>query len=175
MNPFKININLLTIKFITMKTRLEITSVKIMKKIFFAALLFLMMSACAQQPPEQPSLYERLGGTEGISSIVDDVVAAHLQNPTIKAIFIPYKDQPERLEQIKANLVDFFGAGTGGTVSYTGRDMPTAHRGMNINPAEYMAVMDDIMMVLGQHNIDDQSKKEVLFILWSLKGTIMGQ
>jgi len=30
------------------------------------------------------SLYERLGKTEGIGRIVDDVMAAHLRNPIIK-------------------------------------------------------------------------------------------
>lgn len=158
-----------------MKTRSETTTVKSMKNIFFATFIFLMTSACAQQPPEQASLYERLGGKEGITAIVDDVVATHLENPTISAIFIPYLEQPERLAQIKAQTVNFFSAGSGGPVTYTGKDMPAAHRGMNISPAEYMAVMEDIMLVLGQHNIDGQSQKDVLFILWSLKGSIMGQ
>ncbi len=158
-----------------MKTKMTLTGIKIIKMFLFVAIVFSMTTASAQNSSEQPTLFERLGGTEGISSIVDDVVAAHLENPAIKAIFIPYKDQPERLAQIKKHLVDFFSAGSGGPVTYTGRDMPTTHRGMNISPAEYMAVMDDIMMVLGQHKIDDQSRKDVLFILWSLKGTIMGQ
>ena len=46
---------------------------------------------------------------------------------------------------------------------------------MNISPAEYMAVVDDILLVLDQHNIDEQSKKDVLAILWSLKGMIIAQ
>lgn len=158
-----------------MKSRTQIILVKMMKNVFFAAFFIFVTQACAQQPPEQPTLYERLGEAEGISAIVDDVVAAHMENPTIQAIFIPYKEQPERLEQIKARTIDFFSAGSGGPVTYTGKDMPAAHRGMNINATEYMAVMDDIMMVLDKHNIDGQSQKDVLFILWSLKGSIMGQ
>lgn len=158
-----------------MKSRTQIILVKMMKNVFFAAFFIIVTQACAQQPPEQLTLYERLGGAEGISAIVDDVVAAHMENPTIQAIFIPYKEQPERLDQIKAHTIDFFSAGSGGSVTYTGKDMPAAHRGMNINATEYMAVMEDIMMVLDQHNIDGQSQKDVLFILWSLKGSIMGQ
>jgi len=38
-----------------------------------------------------------------------------------------------------------------------------------------MAVIDDILLVLDNHNIDEQSKKDVLAILWSLKGMIMEQ
>jgi len=146
-----------------------------MKNLIIATFLFFAFTSCAQQPPKQSSLFERLGGTEGITSIVDDVVATHQKNPTIQAVFLPYNDDPERLAAIKKHTVDFFSAGGGGPITYTGRDMPTAHRGMNISPAEYMAVVDDILLVLDQHNIDEQSKKDVLAILWSLKGMIIAQ
>lgn len=118
-------------------------------------------------------LFERLGGTAGISRIVDDVVEAHMNNPYISARFLPYKEQPEKLKVIKQHTVDFFSAGSGGPVIYKGRDMPTTHKGMNINPAEYMHVVDDIMQVLQKHTIDEQSQKDVLHILWSLKGMII--
>jgi hemoglobin len=81
------------------------------------------------------SLFENLGGVPGITAIVDDVVEAHMTNPGISAHFIPYKDEPERLKIIKKHTVDFFSAGSGGPVIYTGRDMPTAHKEMNISPA----------------------------------------
>jgi hemoglobin len=120
-------------------------------------------------------LFERLGGTNGITTIVDDVVEAHMKNPAISARFLPYKEQPEKLAVIKRHTIDFFSAGSGGPVAYSGRDMPTTHKGMNINPAEYMYVVDDILMVLDKHNIDEASKKDVLFILWSLKDMIIAK
>lgn len=121
------------------------------------------------------SLYERLGGVEGITLIVDDAIEAHMNNPVIKDIFIPYKDQPERLASIRQHTIDFFGAGSGGPVEYKGRDMPTTHEGLGINAEQYMCVMDDIMSVLEEHSIDETSKKDVLAILWSLKGMIIGK
>lgn len=120
-------------------------------------------------------LFERLGGTNGISSIVDDVVEAHMNNPSVSARFLPYRNQPERLAVIKKHTVDFFSAGSEGPVTYTGRDMVATHKGMNISPAEYLCVIDDIMEVLEKHKIGEESKMEVLFILWSLKGMIIAQ
>ena len=120
-------------------------------------------------------LFERLGGSIGISSIVDDVVDAHMKNPSISARFLLYKEQPERLAIIKKHTVEFFSAGSGGPVIYAGRDMVTTHKGMNVSPAEYMHVIDDIMLVLENHNIEQQSKNEVLAILWSLKEMIIAQ
>lgn len=53
--------------------------------------------------------------------------------------------------------------------------MLTAHTGMNISPGEYMHVMDDIMLALDKNDISEDSKKEVLAILWSLKGMIISK
>ncbi len=121
------------------------------------------------------SLFERLGGTEGISTIVDDTVENHMNNPNINARFLPYKDQPEQMNLVKKNTVDFFSAGSGGPVIYSGRDMVTAHKGMNISPAEYMHTIDDIFMALDKNGIDENTKKDVLYILWSLKNMIISQ
>ena len=106
-------------------------------------------------------LFERLGGTTGITSIVEDAVEAHMNNPAISARFLPYKEQPERLAVIKKHSIDFFSAGSGGPVTYSGRDMPATHRGMNISPAEYMHVVDDILKVLDKHKIENDAKKDI--------------
>lgn len=121
----------------------------------------------------QTSLYEKLGGRKGITLLVDDIVEAHMQNPVISPRFLPYKEDPENLKMVKGHLTDFICAGTGGEQTYHGRDMQTTHRGMNISEAEYMAAMDDIMQTLDKHNIDENSKKDVLAIAYSLKGQII--
>lgn len=115
------------------------------------------------------SLYDRLGGAEGIARIVDDIIAAHLSNPLIQTRFQSIQD----LEHARQMAREFFAAGSGGREKYTGRDMRTAHRGMNISEQEYLAATDDIMSVLGKHGIDEVTQKDVLAILYSLKGEII--
>jgi hemoglobin len=105
---------------------------------------------------------------------VDDAVEAHMHNPGISARFLPYREKPEELDQAKKHLVAFFSSGSGGPQVYAGREMPDAHKGMNINPTEYMCAIDDIMMVLDKHGKDEQTKKDVLLILYSLKDQIIG-
>ncbi|UKM65183.1 group 1 truncated hemoglobin [Flavobacteriaceae bacterium GSB9] len=121
------------------------------------------------------TLFERLGGNSGISSIVEDTVNEHMKNPHVNARFLPFLERPEHLSIIKQHTVDFFAAGSGGPNQYTGKDMVTAHTGMNISPEEYMHVVDDIFIALDKNNIDEDSKKEVLSILWSLKDMIIGK
>lgn len=120
-------------------------------------------------------LYDRLGGTSGITQIVNDVVEEHMNNPAVNARFLPFTSQPEHLANIKKHTIDFFSAGSGGPANYGGKDMSTAHTGMNISRGEYMHVMEDIFRVLDKHNIDEDSKKDVLAILWSIKGMIISK
>ncbi len=115
------------------------------------------------------TLYQRLGGAEGIARLVDDVIAAHLDNHIVKTRFENIKD----LEHAKRMAREFFCAGSGGPEPYTGKDMLTAHKGMNISEQEYLAVMDDIIGAMEKHGLSQDTKKDVIAILYSLKGNII--
>jgi hemoglobin len=119
------------------------------------------------------SLYQRLGEIKGISKLVDDVVDLHMANTDVSPRFLPFKDQPERLAVIKKHTVDFFCAGAGGPQAYGGRDMVTTHTGMNISEQEFLAVVDDILAAMDKNNFQDAEKKDVLAILYSLKGGVI--
>lgn len=114
------------------------------------------------------SLYERLGGEEKIRTIAADIFDNHLQNQAVNA---RYADS-DRDEVVRV-VTEFICAGTGGPQTYSGKDMVAAHRGMNINETEYLAVMDDIMNALEKNSVGDQEKQEVLMIAYSLKGEIV--
>lgn len=115
------------------------------------------------------TLYQRLGEAKGISQLVDDVMAAHLANPLIKTRFENIKD----LDRAKRMAREFFGAGSGGPEPYTGKDMVAAHKGMNISEQEYLAATDDILGAMDKNKHDEETKKDVLAIIYSLKNHIM--
>ncbi|MBS1666154.1 MAG: group 1 truncated hemoglobin [Bacteroidetes bacterium] len=121
------------------------------------------------------TLFERLGGNEGIAGIVDAFVEAHANNPAINARFIPVLQDKEKVAVIRKNTIDFFGAHSGGANRYAGRDMETTHRGMNISHGEYLHAVDDVLYALDKHQIDEGSKAEVLYILWSIKDKIIAR
>ena len=120
------------------------------------------------------TLYERLGSIEGISSIVDDIVENHMSNPAVNARFLPLKEDPEHFKEVRQHLINFLAAGSGGPQEYTGKDMLSSHKGMNIGQGEYMHVIDDIMDALRKNDIDEETQKDVLAIAYSLKGDIAG-
>lgn len=51
--------------------------------------------------------------------------------------------------------------------------MVEAHRGLNINEQEFMAVLDDAMAALHKHGVDLQERMEVLYILHSLRKEVV--
>lgn len=117
----------------------------------------------------QKSLYERLGGSDGIGALVDDIIKNHMVNPVVKARYLPLNDDPSHFAKVRQHLINFLAAGSGGSEQYTGKDMESAHRGMNISETEYMAVIDDILAAMDKHQMDEQTRKDVLAISYSLK------
>lgn len=115
------------------------------------------------------SLYERLGGTEGIKNIANDVVDCHLKNPAIATRF--KAADPDKL---KNGAATFFITGTGGPNVYEGGDMVATHKHMNISHEEFMAVCDDALSALQMNGIGQREQEEVLFIFYSMRNEVIG-
>jgi len=124
---------------------------------------------------EEKTIYEKLGGAEGISGAVEQIVAKHLENENIKHYFLPLTENPEHLEQFKQHVKDFLAAGTGGGTQYKGRDMVGAHKGLNISEADFLEGIDDILFVLDANNVDRVTRNELLATLYSMKEAIIKQ
>jgi len=115
-----------------------------------------------------PSLYERLGSTEGINAIASDIVDFHLANPRIAPRYAR-----SDVAAVKHAVATFFITGAGGPDVYEGKDMLSAHQGMNIDEAEFVAAIDDAMAALDKNGIGQREKEEVLFILYGFKEEVV--
>jgi hemoglobin len=120
-----------------------------------------------------PSLYKRLGGREGIRGVIDDFVANLSADPRASARFKGMK--PPDVERLKTNASDQLCEATGGPCSYLGKDMKTAHKGMNITEAEWDAGVDALVKALDKHKVAPKDKEEVLAKLAPMKKDIVGQ
>ena len=114
------------------------------------------------------SLFERLGGNEGITAIAHDVIDNHVANNTIANRFAQ-SDIPA----LKNAAATFFITGTGGENVYKGKDMLATHKGMNISASEFMAVLDDALAALTKNNIAQREQEEVLYVLYSMRSQIV--
>lgn len=114
------------------------------------------------------SLYVRLGSSEGITKIAHDLVDIHLKNPRISPRFAD-----SDVSALKNGAATFFIAGTGGPAVYQGKDMLSTHKGMNIDPSEFLAVLDDALEALTLNDVGQREKEEVLFVLYSMKAEVV--
>ena len=107
------------------------------------------------------TLYQRLGGADGIPHLVEDVVAAHLVNPYVKTRF----EKVEDMVHTKQLIGEFFTHGSGTPPTYTGKGMLGVHKDADVTEQEFLAAMDDIVGVMTKNGIDEDTKNEVLAIL----------
>ncbi|MCE8512213.1 group 1 truncated hemoglobin [Ruegeria pomeroyi] len=115
------------------------------------------------------TLFDRLGGADGIRRIVGVLVDNHAKNPVVAPRFAG-----SDMKNLKKMAGDFFIAGSGGPEIYTGKDMIAAHKHMNISGDEFVAVLDDAMNALQANNVGQREQEEVLFNLYSLKDQVVG-
>src|SRR5215470_12960242 len=94
------------------------------------------VSALAQQK----SLYDRLGGKDAISAVVDDFAQNVLGDARINKKFA--KSDAIRLV---TNLKAFVCYATGGPCRYTGLDMKASHRDMGVTAGEFTALVEDLI------------------------------
>jgi len=130
------------------------------------------MEAPAAPPAEtaQPSLYQRLGGTDAITLVVDDFVANVAADARINAFFAN-TDIPH----LKKMLVEQICQATGGPCTYSGKDMVTVHTGMHITEDQFNALVEDLVKSLDKYKVGAQEKNELLTALGSMKGDIVGK
>ena len=127
-------------------------------------------AAVSQELPRESgdSLYARLGGRKAIEAIVDDIWINHTSNPVIKNRYA--NSDPAKVKRL---VTEMCCAGFGGPEQYTGKNMVSAHRGMNINEAEFIAVCDDVLNALDKHGAGKRERDEILCILYSLKPEVV--
>ena len=133
----------------------------------------LLMSGCQsmdQKAAPQASLYDRLGGQPAITAVVDDFIGNVAADNRINGFFAN-----ANVPRLKVLLVQQICQGTGGPCTYSGRDMQTAHRGMNISDAQFGALVEDLVKSLDKFKVPDREKNELLAALGPMKPQIVHQ
>ena len=95
--------------------------------------------AQSQEPQSRPSLYQRLGGYDGVASYVALVFPRVAQHPDLVHMFRGHgKDSQQRQFQL---VVELICQKTGGPCAYVGRAMPPVHDGLGITDAHWASFM----------------------------------
>jgi hemoglobin len=114
------------------------------------------------------SLYERLGGLAAITAVVDSFAARCGGDDRINGKFAR-TDIP----RLKKMLVDQVCEATGGPCTYTGRGMREAHDGMGVTAGEFDALVEDLVVTLGEFDVPKTEQDELLGLLGPMRGDIV--
>jgi hemoglobin len=137
-----------------------------LKLFTLTCLLTAMFSIAATA--QTKTLYERLGGKESITAVVNEFAGRVLADTRINQKFA--KTDPTRLT---TQLIEQICAATGGPCQYTGRDMTVAHAKMGVTNGEFNALVEDLVGALDKFNVPETEKNELLAALGPMKAQIV--
>lgn len=146
--------------------------------VFGLALLIAVVAGCNKDDDNnnnEPTLYTRLGGLDGISKVTDQFLANVAADSKINARFVPAVSDPYRLQLLRNNLIDQICAGSGGPCQYKGKTMLETHAGMNITTDEFNALVDDLVASMTYNKVAEQEQAALLAILGPMQSDIVGK
>ena len=116
----------------------------------------------------QRSLYDRLGGYNAISAVVDDFVANVAADKRINKFFAK-----ANIDRLKRRLKDQLCQAAGGPCLYLGADMKTAHAGMGIRNRDFDALVQDLVKSLNKFKVPKVEQKEIAAVLLPMRKDIV--
>lgn len=157
-----------------------------MKIKVLSVLIILFIASCKQEvdmeTPVSPTLYDRLGGVDAVTLVVDQFIANVAVNPDIERTFKPLLEEVNRLggsspklASLRNNLIDQMCEAAGGPQVYRGKDMITAHKGMSITAEEFNSMAKDLSDAIDKFNVPTNEKNELMAVIASLQPQIVGK
>lgn len=119
----------------------------------------------------QPSLYERLGGYDGIAAYANNLLP-RLQSDDQLGRFWDNRGT-DGVEREKQLLIDFLCFSAGGPVYYTGRNMQTTHAGMKISESDWSIFLGHAGETMQELQIPQQECDDIVSFVLSLKEEIV--
>lgn len=120
---------------------------------------------------DQKSLYERLGGYDGITAFCNDLLS-RLQGDSQLGRFWQNRGD-DGIAREKQLLIDYISANAGGPVYYTGRDMLLSHKGMKISESDWSVFLGHAGDTMAALKVPAQECDDVVAFVLSLKNDIV--
>ena len=133
--------------------------------------LALGLGGCATAPAApDASLYERLGGQEGIAAITEGMLVRSAEDPRIRDDFAEAD-----IVNLYEKLVEHLCALSGGPCTYTGRDMRAAHAGLGITEADFNALVENLVDAMSERDVPVGAQNELIAILAPMRAEVIRQ
>ena len=136
-----------------------------MKRFYVLAMAALLLCACASKPD---SLYDQLGGKQGIEKIVDNFIDEFSYNRDVIKHF-----EKTDFDRFRSKLVEQICNISGGPCQYTGHSMLEVHQKMNVTEAEFNSMVDDLYAAMQRANVSVPAQNRLIALLAPMRGDII--
>lgn len=119
----------------------------------------------------EKSLYERLGGYDGITGFVENLLP-RLQADSLLGRFWENRGD-DGIAREKQLLIDFLCSSAGGPIYYTGRDMKLSHKGMKISEKDWSVFLGHAGATMEELSVPRQECDDIVAFVSGLKGDIV--
>lgn len=131
--------------------------------------LSILLSACQTIAPQQ-SLYQELGGQEGVELIAEKFIKRVIRDERTEAHF-----EETNLDRLFEKLSEQLCEVSDGPCQYTGDDMKTVHKGMNITEREFNVVVEIMQLALDDADIALAVQNQLLARLAKMRKEMLYQ
>ena len=102
-------------------------------------------------------VFDQFGGEPGLVALMDLFMTRLVADPRTRRFF-------ENADQVavKKHLVEQFCAILGGGCAYTGRDMRSAHKGFDIDRAQFNALVEDLQQAMTEKGVPFRAQNKLL-------------
>jgi hemoglobin len=119
----------------------------------------------------QKTLFQRLGGYEGITAFANDLLPRLQADPQLGRFW--QNRGADGIEREKQLLIDYLCSSSGGPMYYTGRDMHKSHHGMKISESDWAIFFGHAAATMQALQVPQQECDEVVDFVSSLKEDIV--
>ena len=120
---------------------------------------------------QEKSLYERLGGYDAVSAVVDDFAGKLFNDPVVGPRFFGMSDDSrEGFRQKNKNLVCNV---TGGPCKVISRSAAKTHGGLGIKASEFDVVAQHLVDTLNKFKVPEKEHNELMTIIGTLRPDIV--
>ncbi len=119
----------------------------------------------------QKSLYERLGGYDGIVTFTNDLLSRLQTDPQLARFWQHRGD--DGIERERQLLIDYLCSSAGGPMYYNGRDMKKTHIGMRISESDWSLFLEHAGATMAALHVGQQECDDVTAFVLSLKDDIV--
>ncbi|EPM57923.1 globin family protein [Pseudomonas syringae pv. actinidiae ICMP 19071] len=133
-------------------------------------LMLTVLAGCAQQPPKDDSLYQDLGQRAGIQRIVEGMLMNIAKDERIVERF-----RKIDIVRLRDKLVEQLCVEAGGPCRYTGDSMAESHKGQNLTPSDFNALVENLIAAMDTENVPVPAQNRLIARLVPMRGEVLGK